>query len=55
VAFINNSQQLLTTASDGLLKLWNVRGEECVATMDNHEDKVSRATQPKISPSINET
>ena len=38
--FINHSQQLLSTASDGLLKLWNVRQEDCTASMDNHEDKV---------------
>jgi WD40 repeat protein len=40
VEFINHSQQLLSTASDGLLKLWNVRQEDCTASMDNHEDKV---------------
>lgn len=45
VEFINQGLQLLSTASDGLLKLWNVRGEECVATMDNHEDKVRSCAQ----------
>ena len=33
--------QLASSASDGLLKLWNVRTDECIATMDNHTDKVS--------------
>jgi hypothetical protein len=23
------------------VKVWNVKDEECVATLDNHEDKVS--------------
>lgn len=34
-------QQLVTSSSDGLVKLWNIRDEECVKTLDNHEDKVS--------------
>lgn len=33
--------QLVTSASDGLVKLWNIRDESCVKTLDNHEDKVS--------------
>ena len=33
--------QLLTSSSDGLVKLWNIKDEECVKTLDNHEDKVS--------------
>lgn len=41
IGFLNRDTQLASTASDGLLKLWNVRTEECVATMDGHEDKVS--------------
>jgi WD40 repeat protein len=32
--------QLVTTSSDGLVKLWNIKDEECVKTLDNHEDKV---------------
>ena len=32
--------QLVTSASDGLVKLWNIRDEACVRTLDNHEDKV---------------
>ncbi|KAJ3556580.1 hypothetical protein NM688_g1957 [Phlebia brevispora] len=31
---------MVSAASDSLVKLWNVRAEECIATMDNHEDKV---------------
>ena len=34
--------QLMTAASDGLVKLWNIRDEQCVATMDNHTEKVAR-------------
>ena len=33
--------QMVTSASDGLVKLWNIKDEECVKTLDNHEDKVS--------------
>lgn len=40
IDFLNQDLQLASTASDGLLKLWNVRTEECISTMDNHEDKV---------------
>jgi WD40 repeat protein len=36
--------QLVTSAADGLVKLWNIKDEECVKTLDNHEDKVSAAT-----------
>lgn len=32
---------MVTSASDGLVKLWNIKDEECVKTLDNHEDKVS--------------
>jgi len=36
--------QLATAAADGLVKLWNIKDEECVKTLDNHEDKVSTTT-----------
>lgn len=32
--------QLVTAAADGLVKLWNIKDEECLASLDNHEDKV---------------
>ncbi len=32
--------QLVSSASDGLVKLWNIKDEECIKTLDNHEDKV---------------
>lgn len=41
VDFLSHGQQLVTSASDGLVKLWNIKEEECVKTLDNHEDKVS--------------
>ena len=47
IDFLNQDTQLASSASDGLLKLWNVRTEECIATMDNHEDKVS-----SLNPSV---
>lgn len=35
--------QLVSSSSDGLVKLWNIKDEECVKTLDNHEDKVRPA------------
>lgn len=32
--------QLASCGSDGLVKVWNVKDEENVATLDNHEDKI---------------
>jgi len=40
VDFLSEGQQLVSSGSDGLVKIWSVRTEECVTTMDNHEDKV---------------
>ena len=41
VDFLSMGQQLVTSSSDGLVKLWNIKDEECVKTLDNHDDKVS--------------
>lgn len=35
-----NGIQCLSGASDGLVKVWNVRTEECVDTLDGHEERV---------------
>ena len=41
LAFLNNGSQLISSGSDGLLKLWSLAGSgECVATYDEHDDKV---------------
>ncbi len=34
------THQALTCGADGLVKLWNVRSAECVATFDEHSDKI---------------
>lgn len=39
--------QLVTSASDGLVKLWNIKDEECIKTLDNHEDKVCHIATPQ--------
>jgi WD40 repeat protein len=44
VDFITHGMQLVSAASDGLVKLWNIRDEECVTSLDNHEDKVGSST-----------
>lgn len=32
--------QILSAGADGLMKLWSLRSEECVATFDEHEGKI---------------
>ncbi len=32
--------QLASCAGDGLIKLWNIKDEECSTTIDAHEDKI---------------
>ena len=39
VHFLNNGTQLISSASDGLIKLWNIKTSECVGTFDKHDDK----------------
>lgn len=36
----SNGLQCLSCASDGLVKVWNVRTEECLDTLDGHEERV---------------
>jgi WD40 repeat protein len=45
VNFLSRGTQLLSAGSDGLVKLWSIRSEECVTTLDAHEDKVYRSPQ----------
>ncbi|MGH0116990.1 UNVERIFIED_CONTAM: hypothetical protein FKN15_024935 [Acipenser sinensis] len=40
VIFVSRGTQLLTSGSDGLLKLWTIKTNECVKTVDAHEDKI---------------
>lgn len=39
VHWLSQGQQLLSTATDGLVKLWNVRTRQCCQTYDEHEDR----------------
>lgn len=39
VFFLNQSSQLISCASDGLIKLWNIKTSGCVASFDQHDDK----------------
>lgn len=32
--------QLLSVSSDGLMKLWTIKTQECDATFDEHSDRV---------------
>jgi U3 small nucleolar RNA-associated protein 13 len=34
--------QLVSAAADGLVKVWDSRTEECITTLDGHEDKVCK-------------
>jgi len=41
VAFLgSDGQQLLSTGSDGLVKIWDCKGSECVRTLDEHQDRI---------------
>ena len=34
--------QLVSSGNDGLVKVWTIRTNECVTTLDSHEDKVGK-------------
>jgi len=51
---MSQGRQLVTTGSDGLVKLWNLREEECVKTLDGHVEKVSFSQTLKITAKTNE-
>ncbi|VDB84254.1 unnamed protein product [Peniophora sp. CBMAI 1063] len=36
----NKGGRIASAGADGLVKLWDARGEECLSTLDGHEDKV---------------
>ena len=40
VHFLNHGNQLISTGSDGLIKLWSIKSNECVGTFDEHDDKL---------------
>jgi U3 small nucleolar RNA-associated protein 13 len=40
VTFVSRGTELLSSSSDGLLKVWNIKTNECVNTFDVHTDKV---------------
>ncbi|PNJ01707.1 LOW QUALITY PROTEIN: TBL3 isoform 4 [Pongo abelii] len=55
VAFVSRGTQLLSSGSDGLVKLWTIKNNECVRTLDAHEDKVwglhaGWTTAPSLGP-----
>ena len=43
VDFLTRGMQMVSCASDGLVKIWNVKDEECATTLDGHEEKVRLA------------
>ena len=47
VSFITSGLQLISSGSDGLVKLWNCKSNECVATLDNHTEKIWALTVRK--------
>lgn len=49
VEFLNKGMQLVTAAADGLVKLWSIKDEECLANLDNHEDKVRYPFHPSYT------
>ena len=49
VHFLSRGMQALSGSADGLVRLWNVGTGECVATFDEHQDKVWALTLPSES------
>lgn len=37
---INKSNYIYSSGTNGLVKLWTIKSNECVKTFDEHEDKV---------------
>lgn len=40
VDFLTSGMQLVSSGSDGLLKIWTIKTNECDTTLDNHTEKV---------------
>lgn len=40
IAFIDQGMQFISTSSDGNLKIWNIKTNDCVSTFNAHEGKV---------------
>ena len=40
VSFLSHGMQLLSAGSDGLVKLWTIKSNDCIATLDAHDDRV---------------
>ncbi|KAG8145348.1 hypothetical protein E2320_011902 [Naja naja] len=40
VIFVSEGGQVLSSGADGLLKLWTIKNNECVKTLDAHDNKV---------------
>uniref|UniRef100_A0AAR2J984 Transducin (beta)-like 3 n=1 Tax=Pygocentrus nattereri TaxID=42514 RepID=A0AAR2J984_PYGNA len=40
IIFVSRGTQLVSGGSDGLVKLWTIKTNECVKTFDAHQDKV---------------
>ena len=38
---------MIFSGSDGLIKLWTIKSNECVKTLDDHEDKIWAVTVSK--------
>lgn len=50
LAWISSGQQILSTGSDGLLKLWTARSRLCVATFDGHDDRTWALAVSGVGP-----
>ena len=40
VSFLNHGTLLASSGSDGLIKIWAIKTQECISTLDQHTDKV---------------
>lgn len=47
---IRRNVQVVSAGGDGLVKIWDVNADECIATLDNHTDRVwSLAVHPETN------
>lgn len=39
-SFINNGSQIVSSGTDGLIKIWLIKSGECVSTLDKHAARI---------------
>jgi U3 small nucleolar RNA-associated protein 13 len=47
VSFVGHGTEIVSTASDGIIKIWDIKSNECVNTIEGHTDKIWAMTLSK--------